>query len=323
MISIVKIIIKQVRPLRYLYLNIDWIRTRYLLSTDIKAIPNQIFKKVFGRDINWENPTSLIEKIYWMQIYSDTSLWTRCSDKYLVRSYVIEKECEDVLNTLYGKWNNATDIDWNMLPESFVLKTNNSCGQVILVKDKKDLNIPQTIQKLNDWLNIKYGYRDAQLHYTKIKPCIIAEKLFENKIERGKSLVDYKIWCFNGVPECILVVYNRTNENYFLSSYDLKWKNISDKTFNLDNAHYSGTNISKPESFDQMIECAKKLSTGVPQVRIDFYDIDGKAIFGEMTFTTGFGYYKEEYYDYLGSMLDLKKVKKIEPPTKPFKSVFQ
>src|SRR5690606_35542106 len=288
-------------------------------SKDVRILPNNIFRKVFGRNIDWENPKNLIEKIYWMQLYTDTSLWTKCADKYRVREYVKEKGCEDILNTLYGKWDNAKDIDWDSLPNSFVLKTNNSCGKVILVKDKNNLDITKTIKELNKWLNLKYGYRDAQFHYTRIKPCIIAEKLFENQEDSSKSLVDYKIWCFNGVPECVLVVYDRTKENYYLSSYDMGWNNISDVTFNQENKHYSGENFPKPQSFDKMIECAKKLSSGIPQVRIDFYDIEGKAVFGEMTFTTGYGYYKEEYYNYLGSKIDLSKLEKLDQPNNPLK----
>lgn len=314
-----KSIIKNNKILFYFWKKFDWIKTKYHLSTNIKAIPNKIFKKVFGRDINWDNPTNLIEKIYWLQLYTDTSLWTKCSDKYRVREYVKEKGCSEILNTLYGKWDNANDIDWNTLPDSFVLKTNNSCGQVILVKDKRNLDIPKTIKKLNNWLDLKYGYRDAQFHYTKIKPCIIAEKFFENKDDTEKSLVDYKIWCFNGVPECVLVVYDRTKDNYSLSLCDLEWNNISDKAFNLDNKHYSGVDIPKPQSLNQMIENAKKLSAGIPQVRVDFYDIDGKAVFGEMTFTTGYGYFSEEYYDYLGRKLDLSKVVKFNKPNNPLK----
>jgi hypothetical protein len=187
-----------------------------------------------------------------------------------------------------------------------------------LVKNKKDLNIHETSKKLKSWMNLKYGFRDGQLHYTSIKPCIIAEKLFVNSLDTDKSLIDYKIWCFNGVPECVLVVFNRTETNYSLSSYDLNWNNISENSFKKGNKHFSGENLPKPKSFNQMLECAKKLSEGIPQVRIDFYDIDDKAIFGEMTFSTGFGYYSEEFYNYLGDKIDLKNIKKIEQPKKVF-----
>lgn len=307
----IKKIIKKNNLLHSLWRRVDWIITKKNISKDVRIIPNRLYKKQFGVAIDWANPKNLIEKIYWLQLFSDTTLWTKCADKYRVRRFVKDKGCSEILNELYDVWNNAKDIDWDSLPNSFVLKTNNSCGQIILVKDKSQLNKAQAAKDLNQWLKFKYGYRDAQFHYTKIKPCIIAEKLFENEANPQHSLIDYKIWCFNGEPDCILVVYNRTKDNYLLSTYDLNWNNISDRVFNSNNIHVSGENIPKPESLNQMINYAKKLSDGFPQVRVDFYEIDKKPVFGEMTFTTGYGYFNNDFYDYLGSKIDLQKAEKL------------
>ena len=294
--------------------SVYWWRTRFLLRFNPKVIANTAYKSVFKKDINWTNPTDLIEKIQWLQIYSDTSLWTICADKYLVRDFVNKRGCGTVLNEVYGMWYNPNDIDWSLLPDSFVLKANHSCGQVILVNDKSRLDKNRTNIQLQNWMKTVYGSINAQLHYTRIKPRIIAEKLLINKKEPDKSLIDYKIWCFHGVPECVLVAYNRTKSNYSLSLYDLEWNNISDIAFNKGNSHFCGTEITKPSSFDEMLEVAKILSKDFPQVRVDFYDIDGEAVFGEMTFTTGFGSYSEEYYKYLGSKIDLSKVEKLSRP---------
>lgn len=317
--KILKSLILEFAPLKYIWLKIDWIITKHLINKDVKIIPNNIYKRVFDKNINWDNPTNLIEKIYWMQLYTDTSLWTKCADKYLVREYVKEKVCEDSLNTLYGRWENANEIDWKKLPERFVLKTNNSCGKVILIRDKKTININSLTKTLNSWLKLKYGYRDGQFHYTKIKPCIIAEKLFENKINPNESLVDFKIWCFNGEPESVLIVHNRMKGKYSLSVYDMQWNNISKKALKQNISSYSGVNFPKPDSFDQMIQYAKKLSIGIPQVRVDFYDIDGQAVFGEMTFSTGYGYFTDEYYNYLGNKIDFNKVQRISDVNNPLK----
>jgi hypothetical protein len=314
--SVIRRIYQSSKFLQYLRSQLILLKIKYFPSIYSKILANKEFRNVFKRDINWSNPINLIEKINWLQIYSDTSLWTRCADKYLVREYVKEKGCGDILNKLYGKWDNVNEIDWESLPNSFVLKTNNSCGKVILIKNKKDINKYEVYNKLNEWLNTKYGYHNAQLHYTRIKPCIIAENLFVNKDEPEKSVIDYKIWCFNGIPECILVVFNRTENGYFLSSYDLGWNNISKKIFNANSTHVNGTNVSKPKSLKKMIESAKILSEGIPQVRIDFYDIDGDAVFGEMTFSTGYGYYTDEYYNYLGSKIDLSRITKLNTPNK-------
>ena len=291
-------------------LKLNYLRTLFSLKFYPRHILNASYRSVFNKKINWDNPTDLIEKIQWLQLYSDTSLWTLCSDKYLVRKFVEENGCGHTLNTLYGKWHDAEQIEWSNLPDSFVIKMNNSCGQNILVKDKIDLDIPVATKQLKKWMKSKYGYASAQIHYSRIEPCIIAEKFLMNETNPTQSLIDYKIWCFHGVPEFVLVVYNRTKNNYSLSAYDLDWNNISDYAFNKMNQHFSGENIRKPSSFNEMLEVSKKLSQNFPQVRIDFYDIDNKAIFGEMTFTTGYGYFSEKFYNYLGSKIYLEKVEK-------------
>jgi len=296
----------------YLYRYLAYRRHKYDVKNNFKNEADRCYYPFFKKKIDWEKPNDLIEKINWLQFYSDTSLWTKCADKYLVRDYVKDCGLEDALPRLYGKWDNAKDIDFNELPNSFVLKTNNGCGSNFIVKDKSELNIKSTVKKLNQWLSIPYGYSAAQLHYTRIKPCIIAEELLENKDLFSSSLVDYKIWCFHGAPECVLIVFDRKDSNYLLSLYDLEWNNITKGNFDPNYNHCSYIDIPKPKSFEKMIEIATVLSKDIPQVRIDFYDIDGKLYFGEMTFTTGFGYFSKEYYEYLGSKIDLYKVNKLE-----------
>lgn len=274
----------------YLGLYIDYakwqIRNLYLSHRDPKKVANATYKNVMGTDIDWNHPHSLIEKIYWLQLFSDTSLWTTCADKYEVRNYISEKGYENLLNELYGCWNNVSEMDWDALPNSFVLKPNNGCGQVIIVKNKDEINKKLIKKQLSLWLKIKYGFVGGQYHYTRIKPCIIAEKLLINEDAPDKSLVDYKIWCFDGKPDFVLIVYNRDKNGYLLSVYDMEWNNISDKVLNKDNPHFSNKSIPKPHSFDKMVEAAASLSKRFPQVRVDFYDVGGNAIFGEMTFST-------------------------------------
>lgn len=276
-----------------------------------QQLASKDYKRVMGRELNWENPQNLIEKIYWLIFNTDTSLWSICADKYHVRDFVKERGCANMLNNLYGYWESVEDIDYNSLPSSFVMKTTNSSGQIIVVKDKSKLDIENANKKLNRWLKFIYGLTSAQLHYMKIKPAIIVEELLENKAEPEKMLVDYKIWCFSGVPESILVVYDRNGENYKLSVFDLEWNNISERTLRTDSSHYGGNDVPKPASFDEMIVAARKLSSGFPEVRVDFYDIDGRPVFGELTFSTGYGYFTDEYYSYLGEKVDIDSVERI------------
>ncbi len=291
-----------------------------LFKRNPKILANKDYKRVMGKDIDWDTPKNLIEKIYWMLFNSDTSLWSLCADKYEVRKFVEERGCGYTLNEIYGSWDKVEEIDYNNLPNSFVLKTTNSSGQVIIVEDKSKLNIDKVNEKLKRWLNVAYGLSAAQLHYLRIKPRIIAEQLLKNNQSVSSSLVDYKIWCFNGMPESVLVVFDRKGEDYKLSSFDLDWNNISDKVLKPTSVHYSGAYVAKPASFDKMLDVAKKLSAGFPEVRVDFYDIDNEPVFGEMTFSTGYGYYKDSYYDYLGGKIDLASIKQI--PTEEIISEF-
>lgn len=291
-----------------IYIEYIYYLHRFLYKLSPKIAANKAYRKVFKKSIDWKNPKDLIEKIIWLQFYTDTSLWTKCADKYLVRAFIKEKGYEDYLPKLYGKWDNASDINFNELPESFVLKSNNGCGTVYLVKDKAKLNVELTRKELGKWMKRPYGFFAAQSHYLRIEPCLIAEELLVNVESNGNSLVDYKIWCFHGKPESILVVSDRAKHSYLLSFYDLEWKNISRFALRHDSKYYTNKTVPKPKSLNKMIEIAKSLSKDIPQVRVDFYDIEGKPYFGEMTFTTGFGNYSNDYYKYLGSKIDLSKI---------------
>lgn len=307
----INLIKRKINKYRFIKRKLVYYRDWIMAHIYPKYLANQVYRYIFKKDINWKNPTNLIEKIYWLQLNTDTSLWTLCADKYRVRQFVEERGCGEILNKLYGVWNNADEIDFDSLPNSFVLKTNNSCGQIILVKDKKELDIADAKRKLKTWMNTTYGYQGAQLHYTRIKPCIIAEELLSDNNNAEASLTDYKIWCFNGKAEFILIVYDRGwddsgSNKYLLSTYDLEWNNTSALTLKTNNQHYSGASIPKPTSLKEMIEYAQKLSKGMPECRVDFYEINGKPIFGEMTFTTGYGYFTNDFYEYLGSKIDLQ-----------------
>ncbi len=261
------------------------------------------YRHVFGCKPNLVAPQNLIEKIIWLQFNSDTSLWTLCADKYRVRQFIADKGQKDILCKLYGVWNDASQIEFSKLPSKFVLKTNNSCGQIILVKDKSKISEVQVIDTLKQWMDQGYGYLNAQMHYTRIKPCIIAEEYLETTI--GETLQDYKIWCFNGKPECILVCKDRVPGSgiYSLSMYDTQWNNISHKALNPASPHFDGTSIEKPLNLEKMLEIAHLLSEDFPEVRVDLYNLNGRIVFGELTFTTGYGSYKKEFYEYLGSKI--------------------
>jgi|SRR5690554_4830 len=298
----------------FLYRYLAYKKHRFNILKDPKTEANRVYFPYFKRKINWGKPKDLIEKIFWLQLNTDTSLWTKCADKFLVRDYIKECGYEDYLPKLYGKWDNADDINFAELPDSFVLKTNNGCGTVLVIKDKSQLNISFVIKKLNQWLSIPFGFRGAQLHYTKIKPCVIAEELLisneKDNLISPNSLVDYKVFCINGEPETIWVSYDRTHNGVFMTMYDLNWKKTKEHLVSSDYYTYSETDIPKPICLQEMLDISRKLSKPFSQVRMDFYVINNKPVIGEMTFTTGWGFFTYDYYEYLGSKVNLKVIEK-------------
>ena len=275
-----------------------------------KFLSGYIYKYIFKKKLDWKNPKTLNEKINWLKYNSDTSKWGVLSDKYLVRNYVKELGLNDILVKNYGVWSNANDIDFNQLPSSFVLKTNHGSGSVFVVKDKSTINIPFIRKSLNDWLKIPYGITQAEPHYRLIKPLIIAEELLTEIDSDSSSLIDYKIWCFDGKPYSLWVCKNRTEKSVDVISMDLNWKPI-------DYAHEPNPHYNlivdipqKPKNFSCMLEIAEKLSKGFPEVRVDLYNINGKIYFGEMTFTSMGGYmtyYSERFQEELGTKVKLPK----------------
>lgn len=227
-------------------------------------------------------------------------MWAKLADKFSVREYVKERGCEEILVPLLGHWNSIDNIDFNLLPKSFVLKCNNGSGDAIVVNDKNEIDIENVKRSIRNFYARRFGLDSAEPHYLKIKPCIIAEK---NIALPEKSLIDYKIWCFNGKPFCIFTVSNRDLKKHTAdyNLYSLNWDDLSRKY--LSDPYKNDIYVPKPPNFTQMLEYAQCLSKNFPEVRVDFYNIDGKIFFGEMTFTSLCGrmkYFTPEYLKIMG-----------------------
>lgn len=269
----------------------------------------------FRRLLNWVSPKDLNEKIHWLKFNSDTSLWTLCADKYKVREYVHEKGLDDTLVTLYGVWERAEDIDWDSLPDSFVLKTNNGSGDILVCKDKNKLNIEKTVKKYAALLQETFSNTNGEPHYAAMKPCLIAEELLDNRLQQIEtdSLIDYKIWCFNGIPHCVWACYNRHKDSVEVATYDLDWNRHDEYCISIPHYKLAKINLPKPVSLSKMLYIASKLSEGIPQVRVDLYEIGGKPYFGEMTFTSAGGFmnfYTPRFLREMGDLVDLSLVKR-------------
>lgn len=301
----IKEIFKKNKVLRFLKGEYLYYRFKKLYEKDPQKAADVSYHMVFHKHMDLKNPKNLIEKIAWLQLHSDTSLWTVCADKYRMREYVERCGYHNYLPKLYGHWDNPDDIDFNQLPDKFVLKANNGCGTVLVVNDKSTLVESEVKKTLKKWLKRPYGYIDAQSHYLRIQPCVIAEELLgrdkEQQLISPKSLIDYKIWCFNGRPECILLVYNRDRDYVYLKLYDVEWNPMPQHLVVSDHYRYNENDlISKPVCLDEMLSMASGLSKPFKEVRVDFYVVDNRPVIGELTFTTGYGYFTEDYYRCLG-----------------------
>ena len=299
---------------RFTFVDIKNMLWRMKMSLMGRFFPKKLidyrFHDVYGRFINWNSPQTLDEKINWLKLYSDTSLWPNLADKYEVRKYVSERGFSDSLVKLYGKWEKVEDIDWNSLPNQFIVKTNNGSGDVIKCSDKSSFDYSKNIKLLKNLLQLKFGYDMGEQQYAKMRPCIIVEELLdsENQAFQSDSLIDYKILSFDGRPAYVWVCFNRTSHSTDVAVYDLDWNFHPE--FSISTSHYKlcTKTLPRPKALDEMVQMASVLSKGFPFVRVDLYEVGGKPYFGEMTFTPAAGFntfFSYEFQMVLGNKIIL------------------
>lgn len=270
----------------------------------------------FNKPLRLNNPKTLNEKILYLSLKTDTTLWTKCADKYEVRDYVKECGLEDILIPLIGVWNHATDIHFDKLPNEFVLKATHGSGDILVVTDKSKVNWPKVRNMFKKDLSQRYGAIESGHHYMRIVPKIIAEKLIQNDPETARissSIIDYKMWCFNGKVHYIWACANRNDSTTEVMTYDTDWHAHPEYSI-FDHDYRHGKLLPRPKNLEKMIEVAEKLSKPFPCVRTDLYNIDGKIYFGELTFTSYGGlqnFYTDEFQKLAGSQIDLTGVKAI------------
>ena len=241
----------------------------------------------FKKRINLKNPQTLDEKIQYLKFhdYYQNPLVTQCADKYAVRDYVKQCGCEEILNELYYAWDSVEEVEWDKLPNQFVIKWNFGCGQNLICYDKSKLDIEDTKRKLKEWYKLRdtFYLTYSEMQYKGIPPKLICEKLIET--EDGGLPVDYKLYCFKGYADCVLVCTGRQNDGHGTKYY------FFDKEWNLKRYNKNGKNapanftLPKPDGIEKVFEYAEKLTKPFPFVRADFYLEKGKVTFGELTFT--------------------------------------
>ena len=267
------------------------------------------YKTVLGKKLNLKDPKTFNEKIQWMKLYLypfNDEIVT-CTDKYKVRDYLIKKGYKKMLVPLLFSWNNANDIDFEKLPEKFVLKCNHGCAYNIVVSSKNNIEKEQIVKQLNKWLKEDFGAFNIELHYSKIKQHkIICEEYL------GDNITDYKFFCFNGEPMFMYV----SNDLVHDRQAKIGFFNLDGSKIPLKRDDYQDIlSIELPSFFEEMKQIAKDLSSPFPFVRVDFFLANNRYYFAELTFTPGAGMmpFNPDYYDKeWGNLIDLSKIKKGE-----------
>ncbi|MDR2967650.1 MAG: hypothetical protein LBU74_06855 [Methanobacteriaceae archaeon] len=257
-----------------------------------------------GKKLDLKNPKTFNEKIQWLKLYDSTPIKTKLSDKFLVREWIKEKIGERYLIPLLGVYDDFDEIDFDNLPDKFVIKTNHGTQMNIIVENKEELNKKLAKNRMNTWLNKNQAFiAGLELHYSDIKPKILIEKYIAKE---DQVLKEYKISCFDGKPKGVRVDCDK-QDNHRLNVYDTEYNLLPVEVHPIKKVIHNFKD-EKPKTWDEMIKLAKILSEGFSFVRVDFYSVDNKVYFGEMTFTPGSGVIvilPEEFHRKLGNLIKL------------------
>ncbi len=281
-----------------------------ILKISDKRLLKILYKNRIGKKLDLKNPNTFNEKLQWLKLYDRNPDYTKMVDKYEAKKYISNLIGEEYIIPTLGVYNNFDEIDFDKLPNEFVMKCTHDSGGNIICKDKTKLDFKVVREKIERCLKRNYYNVGREWPYKNVKPRIIVEKYMEDKAQ--EELKDYKFMSFNGKVKCSFVCSDRYGEDGLkVDFYDLEWNKMPFQR------HYpnSKENIQKPKNYELMIQLAEKLSNGIPFVRVDFYEINGKVYFGELTFFPGSGFEEftpEKYDRILGDMLELPKKKREE-----------
>lgn len=269
-----------------------------------------MFRSHMGYWMDWENPRTFCEKIQWLKIYDRHEEYTHMVDKAFAKKIVASIIGEDFIIPTYGVFDNIDDINFEKLPNQFVLKCTHDSGGVVICHDKSQLNIKATQKKLRRGLKRTYIIQNREYPYKRVPRKIIAESFINDK--NNKELTDYKFFCFKGRAEYCQVIANRTTKET-IDFYDREWQHQPFIGL-LPTAQHAPIIQHAPINYSQMLKIADCLSThiGAPFVRIDLYNVEGHIYFGEITFfpASGVGKFVPQEWDYkLGEMIELPSKK--------------
>jgi hypothetical protein len=262
-------------------------------------VPDRVFLQIkyfliFGKRLDLESPKTFNEKMQWLKLYDRKPEYTQMADKYEVRKYIENKIGGEYLIPLLGVWDNFDDINFDNLPDRFVLKANHFSGGVFICKDKQNFDVKRVRREMHKVLKRNYYFYGREWPYKNIKPRIIAEKYMVD--ESGIELKDYKIYCYTGIPKYILVCSERyLGSGLKKTFFDLDWNYIR----GILNLPASKLTINKPAALKEMLKLSELLSREIPFLRVDFYEIEERIYFGELTLypVSGFQDYASYEWD--------------------------
>lgn len=282
-------------------------------SRFIALLPDRAFTKLLywvymGKFLNLDSPLDFNQKIQWLKLYYRDHRYITCADKYAVRSYVAEKIGEEYLNKCIGVYSSVEEIEFDKLPNRFVLKATHGSGWNLICSDKKSFNWKKACRKMRRWLKSDFSKVGREWQYHLIKPQIICEAFLEE--EDKTPLKDYKLFTFKGETKFIALEFDKSDGSHFLNIYNSEWEFQPDKRIGVLNDSEVATEA--PKCLKKMIEIARTLAEDFPMCRVDFYVLGGERIvFGELTFTPGKGcnnIIPQSFNDELGSYIECKKM---------------
>lgn len=278
----------------------------YKLMPD-KVYIQMIYRRKFGRSIDWKNPQSFNEKLNWLKVYDRKPVYTTMVDKWEAKKYVSGIIGEEFIIPSYGVYDRFEDIDVVSLPNQFVIKCTHDSGSVVICRDKATFDWNAAKEKIERGLRRNLFWNGREWPYKNVKPRILVEKYMEE--DGDQPLTDYKFLCFNGEPKLIEIHKGRYSSHHTQDFYDTDWKLTEIRQ---PSDPLSGIQHPKPVHFEEMLELSRALSKGIPQIRVDWYEIKGHLYFGELTFYDGgaFGPFASYEQDLLlGSWMDLSGIR--------------
>ena len=260
----------------------DSVKEKFQEVYDNEQYLKYYFNIKTGKQLDLESPTTFNEKLQWLKLNDKNPRYTELVDKYAFKQHVIEQFGKEYVIPLLGKWDCYDDIDFDSLPEKFVLKCTHDSASIVVVEDKDNLNHRRLKRRFDQCLSFNYYWLSREWPYSNVKRHIIAEEYVS---DNGRELKDYKFFCFNGQVKLIQVDFDRFI-NHKRNIYDIEWNYIP---LTIEFPTAPSTIIERPKCLDDMIRVASTLSNGIPHVRVDFYVVNDRPLVGEMTFFHGGG----------------------------------